>query len=261
MYEHPKVRLSAHVSWARPRPSTASSSSFVGEPAALRGGRAARGRGRRRRGLLTVSAPGAVVVGTGFGCRVHVPALRAAGFDVLALVGTRPRADGPAGRAARASRGVHRLDEALALAGVDAVTIATPPRHARGARDRGGATRASTSLCEKPFALDARRGRSDARRGGGRRRRRTSSATSSGGRPTVPLAAAGDRRRAASANRGSATFVQYVPLVADPEMHGARRGGSTRRAGGGWLGASGSHVVDQVRAWLGEFESLSARPR
>jgi len=30
---------------------------------------------------------GAAVVGTGFGARVHVPALRAAGFEVLALVG------------------------------------------------------------------------------------------------------------------------------------------------------------------------------
>ena len=42
--------------------------------------------------------PGAVVVGTGFGCRVHVPALRDVGFTVHALVGrdgprTRRRAD------------------------------------------------------------------------------------------------------------------------------------------------------------------------
>ena len=29
-------------------------------------------------------------------------------------------------------------------------------------------------------------------------------------------------------------------------------------AGGGWLGAGGSHIVDQTRAWLGEFRSLSA---
>src|SRR3546814_8078286 len=29
----------------------------------------------------------ALVVGTGFGCRTHVPALRAAGFDVVGLVG------------------------------------------------------------------------------------------------------------------------------------------------------------------------------
>jgi predicted dehydrogenase len=29
-------------------------------------------------------------------------------------------------------------------------------------------------------------------------------------------------------------------------------------AGGGWLGASGSHIVDQVRSWLGEFVSVRA---
>jgi predicted dehydrogenase len=28
--------------------------------------------------------------------------------------------------------------------------------------------------------------------------------------------------------------------------------------GGGWLGALGSHVVDQLRSWVGEFESVSA---
>ena len=33
-------------------------------------------------------APRVAVVGTGFGSRIHVPALRAAGFDVVVLVGT-----------------------------------------------------------------------------------------------------------------------------------------------------------------------------
>ncbi len=28
--------------------------------------------------------------------------------------------------------------------------------------------------------------------------------------------------------------------------------------GGGWLGASGSHIVDQVRTWVGEIASVSA---
>ena len=37
--------------------------------------------------MSTASGPGVVVVGTGFGCLTHVRALRAAGFDVLALVG------------------------------------------------------------------------------------------------------------------------------------------------------------------------------
>ena len=31
-----------------------------------------------------------------------------------------------------------------------------------------------------------------------------------------------------------------------------------RARGGGWLGASGSHLVDQVRSWLGEFAEVSA---
>ena len=31
-----------------------------------------------------------------------------------------------------------------------------------------------------------------------------------------------------------------------------------RQAGGGWLGAQGSHLIDQVRTWVGEFASLSA---
>jgi predicted dehydrogenase len=30
------------------------------------------------------------------------------------------------------------------------------------------------------------------------------------------------------------------------------------QAGGGWLGAAGSHMIDAVRTWLGEFASLSA---
>jgi predicted dehydrogenase len=53
------------------------------------------------------------------------------------------------------------------------------------------------------------------------------------------------------------TLVQYVPLVADvgtplpPWWFDAA-------AGGGWLGASGSHVVDQVRVWLGELRDVSA---
>src|SRR5687767_1721001 len=85
-----------------------------------------------------MSAPGAIVIGTGFGVRVHVPALRAAGFTVEALVGR--DADRTTRRAERlgVARGVTDLDAALALPGVVAVAIATPP-HPRRPRDRGGA--------------------------------------------------------------------------------------------------------------------------
>src|SRR5262245_23150616 len=37
---------------------------------------------------VSMAKPPALVVGTGFGCRIHVPALRAAGFEVVGLVGT-----------------------------------------------------------------------------------------------------------------------------------------------------------------------------
>ena len=66
------------------------------------------------------------VIGTSFGARIHVPALRQAGFDVVALVGVDP---------ARTARRVERLGiphactslaGALEL-GLDAVSIASPP--------------------------------------------------------------------------------------------------------------------------------------
>jgi predicted dehydrogenase len=74
-----------------------------------------------------MARPGAVVVGTGFGCRVHVPALRTAGFDVVALVGRDH--DRTARRAERLDvpRALTSLDDALSLPGVEAVTVATPP--------------------------------------------------------------------------------------------------------------------------------------
>jgi predicted dehydrogenase len=54
------------------------------------------------------------------------------------------------------------------------------------------------------------------------------------------------------------SLVQYVPLVADPEAR-TPPWWFDAAAGGGWLGASGSHVVDMVRVWLGEFAAVSAR--
>jgi predicted dehydrogenase len=53
------------------------------------------------------------------------------------------------------------------------------------------------------------------------------------------------------------TLAQYVPLVADPEAK-MPRWWFDADAGGGWLGASGSHLIDLVRTWLGEFDTLSA---
>jgi predicted dehydrogenase len=198
--------------------------------------------------------PGVVVVGTGFGCRVHVPALRAAGFDVVALVGR--DAARTARRAERA--GVPHADTALADAlarpGVDAVTIATPPAtHAALAIE---AARAGKHvLCEKPFALDAHEARA-----------MLAAAEQAGVAHFVGHEFRWAPERAVVAHAIAdgrigeprlVSLVSIVGLVAEPEVRLPEWWFDADR-GGGWLGASGSHIVDQVRTWLGDFESVSA---
>ena len=50
---------------------------------------------------------------------------------------------------------------------------------------------------------------------------------------------------------------QFIPFCADPETR-LPTWWFDEAAGGGWLGAGGSHLIDQIRAWLGDFRSLSA---
>jgi len=198
--------------------------------------------------------PGAVVVGTGFGCRVHVPALRAAGFDVVGLVGTDP--DRTARRAERAGvpHAFTALDGAWDRDDVVAVTIATPP-HAHAPLAIAAADAGRHVVCEKPFARDAAEARA-----------MLAAAAAAGVAHLVghefrwaPERAVAARALAAGAvgEPRFATFVSYVPMLADPEAKMPPWWFDTA-AGGGWLGASGSHLVDQIRTWLGEFESVSA---
>jgi predicted dehydrogenase len=187
------------------------------------------------------------VVGTGFGSRVHVPALRAAGFDVVALVGQdRERTERRAQRLFLPAACVG-LTEALAL-GLDAVTVATPPdTHAPIVLEAVAA--GVHVLCEKPFAVDLAQAEA------------MSAAVETAG--VVGLVAhefrfAPDRahvaRVIAEGAIGSprlATLMQHISLVADRSSPVPSWWYDADR-GGGWLLASGSHVVDQVRHWLGE---------
>jgi len=197
---------------------------------------------------------GAAVVGTGFGARVHVPALRAAGFDVVALVG-RDRAR-TARRAERLGvpNATTSLGDALALSDVEAVTIAAPPSaHAVLAIEACAAGR--HVICEKPFAVNAVEANA-----------MVAAADRAGVNAFVghEFRWAPDRALGARAIADGligkprvAAFVQYVPLVADPDARVPDWWFDIGR-GGGWLGASGSHLVDQVRTWFGDIEHVSA---
>ena len=152
LYAHPKVRLTAHISWYTPaaagrrgrhlrRRTSAASDAASRCCTSSIPTRATECRAR------SSSAPASAA-----GCTC--PRCARAGFAVHALVGR---------DAARTRRRAERLGiphvctslgDALALAGVDAVTIATPPdTHASLAIEACEAGR--HVVCEKPFALDA----------------------------------------------------------------------------------------------------------
>jgi predicted dehydrogenase len=197
---------------------------------------------------------GAAVVGTGFGARVHVPALRAAGFDVVALVGRDQARTVRRAERLGVPNAMTSLGDALTLTDVDVVTIATPPS-THAALTIEACTAGRHVICEKPFAVNAAEAAA-----------MVAAADRAGVHGFVghefrwaPDRAVGARAIADGLIGAPhvAAFVQYVPLVADPDVRMPDWWFDVGR-GGGWLGASGSHLVDQVRTWFGDVETVSA---
>ncbi len=196
----------------------------------------------------------AVVFGTGFGCVTHVRALRAAGIEVVAIVGRDPARTKERAALFDVPLALDSIDDALALDGVDAVTIATPP-HTHAAIALAAIEAGKHVLCEKPFARDAEEGR-----------RMLEAAEQAG---IVHLLGcefrwdpgqAGLARAVASGAIGEprlAMVLLHVPLLAPSSAEVPEWWGDAAQ-GGGWLGAHGSQVIDQLRVTLGEFESVSA---
>jgi len=200
------------------------------------------------------SRPPALLVGTGFGCRIPLPALRAAGFDVVGLVGTDAERTKRRAEANGVPQTFTDLDDAIARTGAAVVVIATPP-HTHGPLTKIAISRGCHVLCEKPFAKDVAEAREmlkAAERAG-----------------VVHMVGHQFRWQPERAIVGRAikdgligeprfvTLIQYFSLVASPDAK-MPQWWFDAEVGGGWLGAAGSHLVDQVRAWLGEFVSVSA---
>ncbi len=198
--------------------------------------------------------PRAAVVGSGFGCRVHVPALRAAGFDVVALVGRDAAKTQRRAERAGIKHAVTSIADAHRL-GVDAITIASPP-YAHAAHAIEAARAGLHVLCEKPFALDGIEAEAmlDAADAAGVTHLVGHEFRWALDRAVIGRAIAdgliGDPRLL--------TIVGFVALAADPATPTPEWWFDPQR-GGGWLGASGSHVIDQVRTWLhDELATVSA---
>jgi predicted dehydrogenase len=199
-------------------------------------------------------APKAIVLGTGFGCRIQVPALRGAGFDVAALVGNDPARTAERAQANGVALAFTDLAQAVERTGAKAVAISTPP-HTHKPLVLQAISLGCHVLCEKPFALD-----------GGEATEMLSAAEAAGVvhmlgnefRWEPPRATA--LRAVAEGAIGEprfVSFVQYLEYTSSPDVN-LPHWWWDPTVGGGWLGASGSHMVDYIRTWLGEFESLSA---
>jgi len=196
----------------------------------------------------------ALVVGTGFGCRIQVPALRGAGFEVVGLVGTNAERTAERALVNGVAASFVELNEAIAATSADLVAISAPP-HAHAALAITALKRGCHVLCEKPFAADI-----------GEAQAMLAAAQSAGKVHMMghefrfePLRATIAQVIAAGmiGEPRLASLVTLLPQL--PTSEGEMPDWwFDPGAGGGWLGALGSHVVDQLRTWLGEFDSVSA---
>ncbi len=200
------------------------------------------------------SGLGSVIVGTGFGVLTHLRAMRLAGIEVHALVGRDPEKTKDRAKRSDVPLGLTSLAEALALPGVDMVSVATPPHtHAEIVLE---AIAAGKHIhCEKPFARDLEEAK-----------KMQAAAEEAGVVNAVGMEFRFDTWQALAARAikegvigepRMATFLMHVPVLADPESE-VPAWWSSKEDGGGWLGAYGSHIIDQVRFTLGEISGLSA---
>ena len=197
--------------------------------------------------------PKAIVVGTGFGYITHMRSLRAAGFDVVGMVGRDPAKT--ADRAKRAGcEGYTDLGEALAVPGVEVVTVATPP-HTHFDIVMKAIEAGKHVVCEKPLARNAEEAR-----------RMAEAAEKAGVENLVGTEfrwATGQAVATRAIHAGVVgeprlvTFMAHLPGLADPAAE-VPAWWSDASEGGGWLGAFASHLVDQLRHMFGEFEGVSA---
>lgn len=204
--------------------------------------------------MTTTEPLGAVVVGTGFGVITHLRALRAAGFEVRALVGRDAEKAAKRAQMFDVAHSSNSLADALALPGVDAVSIATPPHtHAKIALESIEAGK--HIVCEKPFAADAAEARAmlaAAERAGVVHLLGTEFRFATGQAHLTRAIGQG-----VIGSPQLAVFMLQIPSLTDPRAE-LPAWWEREADGGGWLGAYGSHVVDQIRNTLGEFERVSA---
>jgi predicted dehydrogenase len=191
------------------------------------------------------------VVGTSIGSKLHVRALRGAGFEVTALVGqdkdrTRSRAEHFDIPTAETSV------DAVLDTDIDAVVIATPPATHHPFTMKAVAA-GKHVLCEKPFSLDMAQARDmrDAVRDAG-----LVGQVNHPHRWFAHRAAVRDVFQSGKIGDAiQATFAFDHSLIA-AGLHDTPDWWLHQETGGGWLRNSATHTIDFARFVLGDFASV-----
>lgn len=200
------------------------------------------------------------VVGVGFGTAVHVPAFVSEGLDVVAVMARRRERAEEAAVAFGITEVFTDFDAMLAMEGLDAVSIATPPGlHFEMAT---AALRAGKHvICEKPFALNVAEAKAmaDLAAASGRTAMIAHEFRFASGRMSVKeLLEQGyvgnPKMVLLRLVRGPVT----APPSEPPEYQASR---DAADSGAGFLFGLGSHYIDCLRHWFGEVEEVSGSLR
>jgi predicted dehydrogenase len=195
------------------------------------------------------------IIGVGFGAQVHVPGFRSEGWDVAAIC-SRSREKVEKAAAESGIAGVHTDPlELIRRDDIEAVAIITPPSAHRDL-SIAALNAGKHVLCEKPFAMDVCQAvemRDAAARSG------LTAMIAHEFRHTPQRAYV--KQLLADGYIGGFRLCtielfldRYVTTTPRPLSWMA-----SKAAGGGLLGALGSHYIDGLRDWFGEVATVSGR--
>jgi predicted dehydrogenase len=194
------------------------------------------------------------VIGTGFGAQVHVPAFSALpDFEIVAICGRNSAKVEAIADVYDIRNTFTNYRDLIACTDVEAVTIATPPAHHHPAAI-AAITAGKHVLCEKPMARNANEAREMVRMA----EMSNITAMLSHEFRFVPARARMkellDEGYIGAVSLAHLTFLR--PLLADARGK-AWQWLVDANAGGGMLGALGSHFVDTLRWWFGEIAEVA----
>lgn len=183
------------------------------------------------------------IIGTGWGARVQAPAFRAAGLAVTALAGSNPAKTAQIAQELEVPFATAHWREVLERPDVQVVSIVTPPYLHREMAEAALAA-GKHVLCEKPTALNA--AEAEAMLAAAQTHPAQMALIDHELRFLPAVQAARERVAAGDIGEVRAAEVRFISSSrADPQRQWDWW--SDRAAGGGVLGAIGSHQIDLLR--------------